>query len=462
VPVQNEAAEEFPAVAGSPVSAVLATATVYLPFFGMMSTIQNAADLCAWRMCIGCGACAYACPERKIVLKDMEEDGIRPFLKDPDCVGCPDCLKVCPGLETAHAVGGPEIGLVRELKAGWGPVLELWEGHATDPRFRFEGSSGGATSALAAFCLEKGLAEGVMHIGASGIDPLRNRTFYSRSKEELHARTGSRYSPASPCDSLEVLEKAKGAGVFIGKPCDVVGLRRSESLRPSLREKVALAIGIFCAGTPSTRGTLDLIRKLGVAPNTVEELRYRGRGWPGMATVRLKGQAELHRRLSYMDAWGFLQKYRPYRCYLCPDGTGEFADLSCGDPWYREIREGEAGYSLVVVRNEKGRRVLREAMEAGYLTLKPVEPNVLVRSQENLLRKRQAIWGRLLALKAIGIPTPRLEGFSLFQNWLALPFIDKIRSVAGTARRAIRRKYYRPLEWKTGEFPPGINESNII
>jgi coenzyme F420 hydrogenase subunit beta len=285
-----------------------------------------------------------------------------------------------------------------------------------------------------------------MHIGASKTEPWRNQTFYSRSTEELLERTGSRYSPASPCDSLEVLEEGKGSGVFIGKPCDVVGLRKSESLRPSLRGKVALAIGIFCAGTPSTRGTLDLLKKLDVEPGEVEELRYRGRGWPGMATVRFKGQEKIQSRLTYMEAWGFLQKYRPYRCYLCPDGTGEFADLSCGDPWYRKIREGEAGYSLIVVRNEKGRRVLREAMEAGYLTLKPMEPDVLVRSQKNLLEKRQAIWGRLLALKALGIPTPRLEGFSLFENWLALPFSEKIRSVAGTARRAIQRKYYRPLE----------------
>jgi len=418
-----------------------------------MPRIKNVADVANWRMCVGCGACAYACLERKIVLKDIEEDGIRPFLKDFDCVGCPDCLEVCPGIETSHVDIRSRNGLVQELMADWGPVLEVWEGYASDPRFRFEGSSGGAASALAAFCLEKGVAEGVLHIGASGTEPWRNQTFYSRSTGELLERTGSRYSPASPCDSLELLEKGKGSGVFIGKPCDVVGLRKSESLRPSLQGKVALAIGIFCAGTPSTRGTLDLIRKLGVAPEAVEELRYRGRGWPGMATVRLKGREEVHNRLSYMEAWGFIQKYRPYRCYLCPDGTGEFADLSCGDPWYREIREGEAGYSLVLVRNEKGRRVLNEAMEAGYLSLKPVEPGVLVRSQENLLGKRQAIWGRLLALKALGIPTPRLEGFSLFENWRALPFADKIRSVAGTATRAIQRKYYRPLEFKPGESP---------
>src|SRR5512140_3027908 len=99
-----------------------------------MPRIRNVADVAAWRMCIGCGACAYACPERNIVLEDIEEDGIRPFLKDSDCGGCPDCLKVCPILDTAHAAGGPENDLLRELKAGWWPVLELWEGYASDPR----------------------------------------------------------------------------------------------------------------------------------------------------------------------------------------------------------------------------------------------------------------------------------------------------------------------------------------
>ena len=59
--------------------------------------------------------------------------------------------------------------------------------------------------------------------------------------------------------------------------------------------------------------------------------------------------------MSYMESWGFLQRYRPYRCYLCPDGTGELADLSCGDPWYREILEDEPGHSLVVVRTERGK-----------------------------------------------------------------------------------------------------------
>jgi coenzyme F420 hydrogenase subunit beta len=76
--------------------------------------------------------------------------------------------------------------------------------------------------------------------------------------------------------------------------------------------------------------------------------------------------------------------------------------------------------------------------------LKVVEPKTLDLSQKELQRKRGAIWGRTLSLRTLGIPAPGLSGFSLFSNWLRIPLRDKVRSVAGTIRRAISRGMYRP------------------
>ena len=56
----------------------------------------------------------------------------------------------------------------------------------------------------------------------------------SRTRAELLAATGSRYAPASPCDGLKMIEDAPGPCVFIGKPCDVEGLRLSQAARPTL------------------------------------------------------------------------------------------------------------------------------------------------------------------------------------------------------------------------------------
>jgi len=410
---------------------------------------RNVADVASWRLCIGCGACAYACPEGRVKLVDFVDQGLRPVLPAGPCGDgqCTDCLAVCPGIDVSH--GEPTAGSrqLTQVVQNWGPVLEVWEGFAVGPEMRFNGSSSGMASALAIFCIEKLGMRGAVHIGADEQSPYRNKSIFSRTRAEFLAATGSRYSPASPCDRLQAIEDAEGECVFIGKPCDVEALRKAQSIRPRLDENLGVAIAIFCAGTPSTQGTLDLLQRHGVQPDEVEELRYRGRGWPGSFAVRLKGDSAWRDLATYEEAWGFLQAYRPYRCHLCPDGTGEFADISCGDPWYRDIEPGEPGTSLVVVRTEKGRNILRQAIAAGDVELTRVDPKTLSLSQRELQLKRGAIWGRVVTMRALGLPAPRFRGFALFRNWMRLPFEHKLRSVVGTARRVVGRRYYRRLDY---------------
>lgn len=399
-----------------------------------------------WRLCLGCGACAAICPDHAIALVDEPAEGIRPVVRAGNCGTCRDCLQVCPAFENDQSEARRRSNISAELFSRWGPVLEIWEGHAAFADIRFKGASGGALTALALYCLEQRSMYGVLHIGQDPENPIRNKTTLSRTRTDLVGRTGSWYAPASACDSLYLIEQAPAHCVFIGQPAEVVALRKVQRLRPALHQNVGLALSFFCAGSPSTRGTLDLLARLGVAPADVATFRYRGKGWPGEFTVVKRGDTAPSFRMSYRDSWGFLQAYRPYSTHLCPDGTGEEADISCGDPWYREVKDGEPGSSLVVVRTELGREIVRGAIQAGYVKLSPAGPWKLEQSQKNLLNKRRAVWGRLLAFKVFGLPTPRLRGFSLFGLWLGLPFKDKLRSTLGTARRIITRKYFRPLE----------------
>ena len=366
-----------------------------------------------------------------------------------NCGSCDLCLKVCPGVSTSiqSIQSNSSKKLAESHSKQWGNFAELWEGYAADPEIRLMGSSGGLCTALSLFNLEHGLAGGVLHIGSDSKIPWQNKSYYSTTKEELLLRTGSRYSPASPCDSLQRIESAEYSSVFIGKPCDAAGLLMAQKLRPKLKSKTALLIGFFCAGTPSTLGTLELIKKHRLALSEIESLRYRGKGWPGVTTVSFKNAGTLPVKLTYREAWGFVQKYRPFRCYLCPDLTAEFADISVGDPWYREIGEGEPGRSLILIRTERGQQVFQQAMRAGFIKAKRVDPEIIYQSQINLLGKRRAIWGRLLAMKMLGIPRPKLEGFHLFENWKDLSLQDKFKSIFGTAKRIIQRNYFKPLDY---------------
>ena len=411
----------------------------------MSRSINTVADVALWRLCLGCGACASICPKRAIDLVDVPDEGIRPVIRNGDCGTCSDCLQVCPAFENDQTEACRRPNILGELLPGWGPVLEIWEGHATDPETRFKGSSGGTLTALASYCLERRAMHGVLHIGHDPKSAIRNRTTLSRTRAALLDRTGSRYAPASACDSLHLVEQAPKPCVFIGQPAEVVALRKAAQLRPALAQRLGLALSFFCAGSPATRGTLELLRKLGISQDEVVDLRYRGNGWPGHFAVQTPGQSAPS-RLTYKESWSVLQKFRPYSIHLWPDDTGEAADISCGDPWYREVKADEPGSSLVVVRTELGRDIVRGAITAGYMELTPAEPWKLEQSQRNLLDKRRAVWGRRLAFRLFGLPVTRLKGFPLFRLWLGLPFKDKLKSTLGTARRIVQRRYYRPLE----------------
>jgi coenzyme F420 hydrogenase subunit beta len=285
---------------------------------------------------------------------------------------------------------------------------------------------------------------------------LRSVGALGTSRAELVEATGSRYAPASPCDGLGQIEAAPAPCVFVGKPCDVAAAHRAARLNPALEARLGLSIAIFCAGTPSTSATLDFIRSLGIEdPTSVESVRYRGRGWPGLFRAQL-GPREVTE--SYAASWQVLQSRRQWRCYVCADHTGEFADVAVGDPWYRQIPEGEPGRSLVLARTDRGRAFIERAVAEGYLVLESADPGILAASQPELLKTRGAVWGRILATRLLGVAAPRYRGMPMLRFWLReLSLWEKVQSVAGTIRRVFRKRLRQRLAlapFRTGDAKP--------
>ena len=405
-------------------------------------TIKTLKDVVDWGLCTGCGACYYACSAGHVALVNIEAVGIRPRFDSEACAGCTKCLSICPG----HLVDGDLAtrALAKETEAchEFGPALEIWEGYANDPQLRHSASSGGVLSALALYCLEREDMAFVLHSAMDDHEPWLNATVQSRTRSEILARTGSRYAPASPCDGLAAIEKSERQCVFIGKPCDTaaVGMLRHE--RPELDRNLGLVLSFFCAGTPSTRGTLDLLKAMSIDTGSVTRLRYRGEGWPGAFKI-LAQNGSRESSLSYEESWGKLSHYRPLRCHLCPDGLGRVADVSCGDAWESFNRNGDPGRSVVLVRTPRGREIVHRAMAANYVQLTLATPENVLAAQPNLLQKRRELFGRLAALRLFGVPVPTFRGFSLIRGWMRLSLLHRTRTFFGTAKRIIIRGLWR-------------------
>lgn len=397
-------------------------------------------------LCTGCGACAYLRPDA-LQMADIPQVGRRPLpIVEVNGGVRGDALTACPGRQLEHAPGALDGA---PFRGEWGPVLALYECWSTDPELRHRGSSGGVVSGLAGHAVTSGRAVGVLQIQASKGNPLYNETVLNRTYQQIVSAAGSRYAPASPCERLDLVEDAEGPCVVIGKPCDIAAVRTAMDLRPALAANVGLTIGIFCAGTPSTAATQKVIRALGVEPGEVTSVNYRGEGWPGRFRV-VTGDGE-RASTTYEESWGSLTKHRQWRCLICPDHTGEFADLGIGDPWYRPVRDGDPGRSLVVVRTERGRAALAAALAEGALQGHELPLQRLPESQPNLGSTRGAVWGRLLTMRVLGLPSPRFRGMPSVRQWWKLPLREKLTSTGGTWRR-IRARRLREPEFDQEEF----------
>ena len=373
---------------------------------------------------------------------DIPEKGLRPQLLRPlSDQEARRSLEVCPGLTVD---GSSLTAPVADPVAG--RAVRVWVGHAADPEIRFNGSSGGALTALSLYCLEEGPADFVAHTGMDSDSPWKNKSTVSRSRAELLQEAGSRYAPSSPCDLFSTIQSASGKAVFIGKPCDVAALRLTERQQPRLADRIAAVLTFFCAGTPSSQSVYDLAHEaLGDEARQISRLRFRGEGWPGEFRVSINGNG--NRSLySYEASWGRLQATRGLRCQLCADSMGELADVSCGDAWHRYNGDGNPGLSIVVARTQRGLALVEDAIQRGYVVLDEVEPAEIAASQgsdSGIADRRRATWGRLLALRSLGVPTPRYVDFPLFPAWRQLPLRKKVKSFIGTALRVFRKRLYK-------------------
>jgi coenzyme F420 hydrogenase subunit beta len=389
-------------------------------------------------LCVGCGACQHIVPS-KIKIALNANGYLRPHILMPlEATENKHALAVCPGIHVEHT---PPLQPKDEM---WGPVISCQAGWSTNAALRHQASSGGGLSALAGYLLDSLLVDAVLHIGVSNSDPLTNEYRISTTKEQVAQNAGSRYAPAAPLLGLEdALSKHKKLA-FIGKPCDVVAMRKLANMDTRVANQVLYCLSFMCAGVPSMKGTHAVLKHLDTPVDQLVQFKYRGNGWPGLATATRRDGTT--KSMTYDESWGqILNRHLQFRCKICFDGTGEFADITCADAWYGNKGgypsfEEAAGRSLLITRTAKGQALLERALADGVIEITSIPNTDLPIIQPYQASRKKLALSRMIAIRLSGKMPPNYNQTSMLRLAKAASLKENIKSFGGTLKRVLKTR----------------------
>lgn len=369
----------------------------------------------ASKLCSGCGLCEVVAGSDKVRMCYDKDGFLRPrYLESTGKLSRDQNAlleRICPGLSAAPCLGD-------NYNRTWGAISKIVVGWAADPEIRRMAASGGALTATLIHLLNSRRIDGVVQVRQAGTNLLKTEVVISTSREQILKCMGSLYMPSAPLSQLNDLGRLGGRYAVVAKPCDIQALRDYLMVNPQLADRVTVLIAFMCGGVPSIKGTEQILREYGITLERIEQLRYRGDGWPGYLAARDQNQQAC--KLSYSESWGrYLNKHLQLRCKVCPDGIGEHADLVFGDGWYLtennepSFSERE-GRSLIIARNAKGLEILNSGISAGTLQVDSFSLEELNLIQPHQRRRRALALSRVLALRLFGMETPDYHRYRLF------------------------------------------------
>lgn len=423
-----------------------------------IQAINELGDIVEQAMCIGCGLCQGIAGADAIRMEKSPSGYLVPQIGGaPTKQQLETILDTCPS-KRLHTLPADEITETTHQDPVWGPYRKLVHGWASDPEIRFEGASGGTLTALAAYLLESGNVDFILHAKASTSEPTFGEQHLSFSRNDVIEGAGSRYGPTALLIDIDsVLARGQPFAV-IGKPCDISTLRNYAKYDGRVYKFVKYWLTIVCGGFMPPEGTEAFLHSLGVAPKEVTAFRYRGRGFPGPTRVETRDGKVIE--ATYYDFWGenYDRWTLPHRCKICPDSIGEGADIVAADPWpgggpdLSDI--GNLGANVLIARTKAGASLLLKAEEDGTLVLgNEATIDQFNDYQPHQVARKHTSWARLQGLGDEGRIVPETHGLRIESLAQTMPpdFIEQQREGMRSRVRQGKASEPRPT---TRTFPP--------
>lgn len=381
-------------------------------------------------VCTGCSACTEACafPDENginpIQLINNEVGLAVPRIDSNTCTSCMACYKACP---TEDKIFNSVIAFESYRKK----LGECYFGYSLDSEHRFEAATAGIVTEIASYLLETNQVDGVVSSYQNDKNEIITKIF--TDSNEVRKTRGSIYRQVSLLNGLA--EKIKEGNykklLVIGLPCHIEGLKTLQKANKYLRKNVKfITIALFCKQTKTEEFSNFERRLLQGKPN--QKINYRGKGWPGIATVE-GGRSLPFNNIKFSLNWGTFA-FAPDYCFTCSDPIGVVADISVGDAWLSKYYTDNTGSSLFVANSEIGKKIIEEMATAKKIyTEKESVDNIITSQNTNYVKfktsyinERKVAFGDLDAhSEEVPQSYKRLIKWMKFNKWLYETMVRK-------------------------------------
>jgi len=337
-------------------------------------------------LCTGCAACVMACP--RDVLDYDHDETYHPFNVElstaaDDCVhgqrGCDICTRACPRFRDWEVECDQALfGRARKPDEVTGVRRGVFLARAADPTVLAAGQDGGLVTALLIWGLETDRIEGALTSRLSATRTWDGEPFLATTRDEVLEAAGSRYTyAANPLAMREAERRGLKRLALVGMSCQasINGTLQARRVNKYAR-RIEITLGLLCS---KSFAYADL--------NQVITEDY-GVPLDDIAKVNIKGRFQLWRRSTGEQIEIPLKQLRQATregCKLCPDFAAEHADIATGGLGQRD------GWTLAIVRTQRGEDWMRQAEAAGVITVRPGEedPAALALMAKLAVRSRE-------------------------------------------------------------------------
>ena len=317
-------------------------------------------------LCTGCAACIMACPRDVL---DYKLDEYHPFNIEEttpfdDCIhgqrGCDICTKACPRFRAWEVESDEALfGRARRPDELIGIYRDIYLVRATDEQIKAVGQDGGLVSALLVWGLEHDKIDGALTSRLSEERIWDAEPCVVTTRDEVLASAGSRYTyAANPLAMKEAEQRGLKNLALVGMSCQasINGTLSARNVN-KYRRRIQLVIGLLCSKSFTYDGlNIESIQnKYGIPLDDV-------------AKVNVKGKFQIWRKSTGEEVDIPLKELHAFTregCKLCPDFAAEHADISTGGLGQL------GGWTLTIVRTERGAEWLRELQEANWVEVRP-------------------------------------------------------------------------------------------